>query len=207
MHGWLDAAYRAADHRTGLAPYYPFLYACALGLRAQRVLEFGAGESSVVLCNALRQTGGHLVSVSTDPQAAATETWTHLCGQSADAHPRLPAFGPFDLVLHDGSHAADVVEDDLLAALPHVRQWGLVLVHDARHSYVGPAVRGGIDRAVRAACDDLSLASCELTLPFAFGLTVIKVLGNAHLGAVRVDGADKPGSPHHTEGPAPLRGG
>lgn len=190
--------------RTGLAPHYLTLYSCAVGLGAQRVFEFGAGESTAVLLTALQETGGRLDSVSPDvpaeERADPSARWQHHRCLSAALYPALAALGPFDLVLHDGSHSADVVAADLTAILPHVKQHGLVLVHDSYHSYVGSAVREGIDRGVF-----LSGALCErATLPFGFGLTILVVLNNPHLGQVAVQAADKPTSPHHTLIPGPV---
>lgn len=200
--GWLDATQRAADHRTGLAPYYPFLYACALGLKAQRVLEFGAGESSHVLANAMQVTGGTLVSVAPEFPSGyehrLSQRWHHELALSCAAYSKLPGWGPYDLVLHDGSHSADVVSADLVAALPSVRPGGLVLVHDVGHSYVGPAMRRGV---VDMLWKKEGIGIDMLVLPFAFGLLVIQVTGATAGGLAPVDptGLDKPTSAHKSE--------
>lgn len=198
-----DMLERWRAHRTGLAPYYPFLYSLVIGMGAQRVFEFGTGESTEVLRAALEQTGGHLVVCS--PVEGETGTTTVKDGRmtryqmlSSEVW-KYNHLGPddlFDLVLHDGSHSADVVAADLAGILPRVRHGGLVLIHDTLHSYVGEQVREGVFLGRDGRHGEMP-ETARLTLPFAFGLTLVQVEGNAHLGPVSI-GPDKPSSPHHT---------
>lgn len=195
---WLVAAKLASEHQTGLAPYYPFLYACVLGLKAKQVLEFGSGLSSRVLVDALHRTGGQLLSIDPHPKTAPMlgEPWEVWARCSEDVRELMPSLPPLDLVLHDGAHSAAVVRDDLLAVLPRMRNGGLILIHDTLHSYVGPAMQEGLTQALEAlpfAGDHIG----RLTLPFAFGLTIWQVSRNG-LGTVVSIGLDKPSSLHHT---------
>lgn len=192
----LNMLERWRAHRTGLAPHYPLLYSLAIGMGAQRVFEFGMGESTEVLLHALQQTGGRLLSCSPDTHITdvyqPVAPWTPLIMTSDLA---LKTLGPedlFDLVLHDSSHSADVVAADLRGILPRVRQWGLVLVHDTLHSYVGAQMRDGLARGCEAVA-----GVTHVTLPFAFGLTVLQVTQNAALGPVSL-GPEKAASPYHT---------
>jgi hypothetical protein len=198
-------------HRTGLAPYYPLLYSLVIGMGAQRVFEFGTGESSEVLLSALKQTGGHLVSCS--PGAGGdgvtiSDNWTHWDGLSQDVVPGL--LGPddvFDLVLHDGSHSAAVVEADLLGIIPRMKEGGLILIHDVLHSYVGEQMRAAVSKVQATKNTERfnSLAAREhpraeeiwsVTLPFAFGLQILQIRNTSH-DPVSI-GPDKPSSPHRT---------
>jgi hypothetical protein len=186
-------------HRTGLAPYYPLLYSLVIGMGARRAFEFGMGESTVTLLDALVQTNGILVSCSPDAAQPPREhpNFIPLAMTSEEALKQLGPSVAFDLVLHDGSHSANVVAADLIGILPRVKQGGLVLIHDTLHSYVGAQMREGLFRG-RDGRRGEAPATAEITLPFAFGLTIWQVTGNAHLGPVSI-GAEKATSPHHTE--------
>lgn len=197
-------------HRTGLAPHYLTLYSLVIGMGAQRVFEFGTGESSQVLIEALKQTGGRLITCSPDAPVIPRDgrehgypglwaTWPML---SSEVFKELGPMDVFDLVLHDGSHSADVLAADLEGILPRVRHGGLVLIHDALHAYVGTQVRAGIRRGRDGAHGDMP-ATDSITLPFAYGLTILQMRGNVLLGSVS-QGADKPTSPHRTMGPEVL---
>jgi predicted O-methyltransferase YrrM len=185
-------------HRTGLAPYYPLLYSLVIGMGAQRVFEFGHGESSLVLQAALVQTGGHLVSCgpATGNQLLLLENlpanWTHHLTLSEEALKRLGPDDLFDLVLHDGSHSADVVAADLKGILPRMRSGGLVLVHDLLHSYVGKEMGKGVMRAL----DSVPVGVQRVTLPFAFGLQILQTFNTSNGPVSR--GPEKASSPHHT---------
>jgi predicted O-methyltransferase YrrM len=208
-------------HRTGLAPYYPLLYSLVIGMGAQRVFEFGMGESSAVLLSALEQTHGHLVSCSPDSsiskllgegvsvsemiKAGKNNAWTIWPMLSQEALTKLGPFDIFDLVLHDGSHSAAVVTADLLGIMLRMKDGGLILVHDVLHSYVGEAMRRGVSDALTwregarielVSNAMLNLVFKDVTLPGAFGLQIIQVTGTGH-GPVSI-GPDKPSSPHRT---------
>lgn len=189
-------------HRTGLAPYYPILYALVIGMGAQRVFEFGTGESTLVLLDALKATGGHLVGCSPDATTMTGDgradigRFTGYAMTSAEALARLGPEDVFDLVLHDGSHSADVVAADLEAILPRVRKGGLVLIHDTFHSYVGEQMLDGLARRGDGRSGQMPETE-RITFPFAFGLTVLQVWGNDHLGPVSL-GPEKATSTHRT---------
>jgi predicted O-methyltransferase YrrM len=196
-------------HRTGLAPHYPFLYSLVLGLGAQRVFEFGAGGSTEVLLAALNQTGGRLYSCSPDPapeiQGPDPAQWVYYGTTSDQALRHLPEAETFDLVLHDGSHSARVVEADLLAILPKVKIGGLVLIHDTLHSYVGREMRTAVTSVMDAyrldELDDFlgAVGLHVVTLPFGFGLTILQMRATLAQTQEHVSlGPEKATSPHRT---------
>jgi len=185
---------------SGLGPHYLFLYSAVRGLEAQAVFEFGVGRSTETILLALEETQGHLFSCAPKPWETTHPRHTHFPVTSeaarahVDEHRRIP---PLELVLHDGSHDAETVAADLAWVLPRVRPLGLVLVHDSAHSYSGPGVRAGIRAALEAAAE-FGVETSRVTLPYAFGLTIIRVetsLYHAPLQLTRT----KVGSPHHTE--------
>lgn len=184
------------ERRTGLSLHYPLLHAAVLGLAARRTLEFGAGGSTRVFIEALPKKGIH-TSISTETAEQVTESsgafpgpyWIHLHGCS-DAYRDFDP-GPLDLVLHDGSHAADVVSADIAWAWPHLRQFGLLLVHDTQHSYCGAEMRTGLQRGLRGA------RFSATTLPYGFGLTIIRREEGGPLAVA--PGVAKADSAHTTE--------
>lgn len=214
MTPFIEAAMRELP--TGLSLHYPLLHAAIVGLGARRTLEFGAGGSTRIFLDALPPDGVHtsismearadilsrygaaaLTRVQVERLAAGQELlpvaeWTHHCGKS-ETFRDLVGVGPLDLILHDGSHAADVVAADLSWAWPLLKRYGLLLVHDSQHSYCGAEVRSGIARGLAAAEARYSLT----TLPYGFGLTIIR-REEGGPGVIEPAPA-KVGSPHTTE--------
>lgn len=169
----------AARDDLGLAPHYLVLWAVVVGLEAVNVLEFGAGGSTFIVGEALAALGARrrLLSCSMEPPLDIVRrygpmppgvVWEHRRGLSSAL--ALTDDGHFDLILHDGAHAADVVEADLRLALPHLRRFGLVLVHDTQHSYVGGEMRD----ALRALHTAPPCALSSTTFPYGFGLTILR---------------------------------
>lgn len=174
MTAFVDQA--ITDRALGLALHYPLLHAAVVGLAARRTFEFGAGGSTRVLLDAIATTGGEHHSISTAPQEEIAARyairpparWAHTHGRSED-HRGLDV-GLLDLVLHDGSHSADVVAGDIAWIWPRLRPFGLLLVHDTQHGYVGPQMREGLRRGLDAAG-----ARCTCTtLSYGFGLTIVR---------------------------------
>lgn len=188
------------ERATGLALHYPFLHTAILGLGARRTLEFGAGGSTRVFLDALPEGATHC-SYSTETWEQVRDRygingplragWTHVQGQSQNFRHTYPG-GVLDLVLHDGSHAADVVAGDIAWAWPHLRRFGLLLVHDTQHSYCGAEMRAGVRRGLQEA----GAKYTATTLPYGFGLTILRREDGEH---PIVPACDKNGSPHRTE--------
>ena len=188
-------------HTIGLAPHYLTIYAAVLGLEAKAVFEFGTGLSTEVILDALEHTGGELFSVSTQTRedvsrrysvGLPTDRWTHLCGRTPSVLADIMGTAsPLDFVLHDGSHAADVVAADLLWVIPRMRQYGLLMLHDTQHSYVGAEVREGLRRGL------VGVVHTKTTLPYGFGLTIVRIEGARNSRVAITKG--KVGSPHATE--------
>ena len=201
-----------AERKLGLALHYPLLHAALIGLDAKSTLEFGAGGSTRVFLEALPCDATHYsISTETGQEIAARHgfrgargmlpsavdglawrpMWFHLHGLS-EKH-REVVMPWFDLILHDGSHAADVVADDIAWAWPHLRPFGLLMVHDTQHSYVGVEMREGVRRGLEKAGARFTVT----TLPYGFGLTIIR---REEDGPDAVTPAQaKVSSPHATE--------
>ncbi len=156
-----------------------------LGVEAKNVLELGAGFSTKTILEALKHTGGKLTTLD---QREIEQT-----GNGADMLQKFPnwkfvkghsvknlgemSHEPYDLVLHDGSHEWRDVYRDLKKIIPHIKRNGILLVHDTLHK---PTFR--LLMATKLA---LLFTRHEIvTLPYGYGLSVIKILGNAKNGDI-----------------------
>lgn len=186
------------ESQRGMALHYPLLYAIVRGMEAREVFEFGAGVSTRVILDALEETGGSLRSCSTEAADQIcggllypSSRWTHFQMVSEKVWTQMPSDIIFDVVLHDGSHAAPVVEDDLRHILPRMAQFGMLLVHDTQHSYSGKEVRRGLLNALQ------EVEYSMTTLPYGFGLTLVRIEGSDRNGRIHPRWR-KQGSPHET---------
>jgi predicted O-methyltransferase YrrM len=189
------------ERTLGLALHYPLLHAAVVGLGARSTFEFGAGGSTRVILEALDPDGSHH-SVSTESREAISNRhgmrpdprWLHWMGRSEEV--AFNSDARFDLVLHDGAHDAATVAHDIARIWPKLRRYGLLLVHDSQHSYVGAEVRAGLHAGLRAA------RFTSTTLPYGFGLTIVRREdGDAPISPAR----PKATSPHLTV-PTPVWG-
>lgn len=187
-----------ADRKLGLALHYPLIHATVVGLNAKRTFEFGAGGSTRVFVDAGH--GAH-ISLSTASMAELREAyniwsrdtiWAHYSGLSQTF--RDIPYKDLDIVLHDGSHAADVVEEDIAWVWPRIKRYGLLFVHDTQHSYVGQEMRAGLRRALDAVKADCSVT----TLPYGFGLTIVRKESGTDIETISPATA-KAGGQHTTE--------
>lgn len=170
--------------KSGFSRHYLTLYSLVLGLEAKKVFEFGSGFSSKTILEALKKTGGELI---TNDMRSITETgnseqdlkenpnWKYLQGKSLDVLKNEKTTG-FDLVLHDGSHNVGVVYKDLRKIIPRVKKNGLILVHDT-------FCKGfHLDLSIRLAL--LFVRHEKVTLPYGYGLTIIRILSNYGNGQI-----------------------
>lgn len=170
--------------KSGFSRHYLTLYAIALGLETKKVFEFGAGFSSKVLLEALKKTDGQLI---TNDMRSIVDTgnseqdlkdnphWKYLQGSSLEVLKQEKTTG-FDMVLHDGSHEWRVVYKDLRKIIPRMKKDGIILVHDTIHK----SFRLGM--AVKLAL--LFVRHEKVTLPYGYGLTIIRILSSYGNGRV-----------------------
>ena len=174
----------------GFTRHYLTLYTIIYGMEAKNVFEFGMGFSTQAMVEALKSTGGKLTTCDARGKGAfypeavfkdAPGNWTFHQGDTLQVVPMLD-HSPYDVVLHDGSHQRGQVAADLTNILPHIKKGGLLLVHDTNHHDLGAGMRGGID--------DSSLKDYKherLTLPYSYGLTIIKLLSSKTNEEVKID--------------------
>ncbi|OHB24572.1 MAG: hypothetical protein A2542_03170 [Parcubacteria group bacterium RIFOXYD2_FULL_52_8] len=177
---------RHHGNTSGFSRHYLLLYTLVLGLEAKKVLEFGSGFSSIVILEALRHTGGRLISTDMRPvsntgmspeEIAEHPEWTYLEGNSLTTIPVLKETG-FDLVLHDGSHEWRVVLRDLKRIIPRMKQDGLILVHDTHHRGKNFHLLLATQFAL------LGVRHEKVTLPYGYGLTITRIKGDRGHGRV-----------------------
>lgn len=176
------------NSRAGFTRHYAFLFGLVRGMRPQRVLELGCGLSSIVILEALARYGGHLTTLDmrniedTGNTAADIEKyrsiWDYVQGDSQASLQVLPETG-FDLVLHDGSHEWKTVLKDMRKVVPKMKKNGILLVHDTQH----PELGRGIRLAVRLGL--LFVPHHKVTLPYGYGLTVIRIKKDFGHGAYK----------------------
>ncbi|MFA5024993.1 MAG: class I SAM-dependent methyltransferase [Candidatus Shapirobacteria bacterium] len=214
--------FKCADsYCTGLSPFYLMIYSIVVGLETKSAFEFGAGWSTRVILDALKGTGGHLYSISTDSQkdvmiktemisgnpigpgvhdveqyySEYSENWTHCQGKSETYLKNLRTQNikePFGFVLHDGSHTEEVVYNDLVFILQKMKYNSVLLVHDVLHSHCGKGMRNAVDKALKPYEYEIA------TLPYGFGLSIIVLKDNKHNGIVEIK-RHKPTSQFLTE--------
>jgi len=170
---------------TGLCRHYMTLYSIVLGMEAKNVFEFGCGFSTKAMVKALKITKGKLTSVDMRPlstrndithtfESTNSDTWTFHQGNSLDVVPSLNHEECYDIVLHDGSHTASEVTTDLNNIAPFIKNGGLVLTHDTTHHELGPEMtKGVLDSNLTK---EYKYEIC--TLPYGYGLTIIRILKN-----------------------------
>jgi len=154
-------------------------------MEAKKVLELGSGFSTPTILAALEQTGGTLITCdqrdleNTGNSANLVQqypTWRYVKGKTEDTLHRLRA-ERFDVVLHDASHDVFPVLRDLRTIIPLVKQNGIVLIHDTAHTAF-PRLKWAIRLAFLFTRHEI------VTLPYGHGLTIVRILGSAHNGAV-----------------------
>lgn len=174
---------------TGFLKHYLTLYAIIDGLEAKKTFEFGTGISTRVILEALQRTGGQhtscdvrdLIDTGISPSLFVEQgdNWRFLQKNSNTIMTgELETYGPFDFVLHDGSHIPGEVQKDLKKIVPFMKQNSILLVHDTNNDKYGE----GMLVAVKKALQDIEHEI--VTLPFSYGLTIVKILGNKALGTV-----------------------
>jgi predicted O-methyltransferase YrrM len=163
----------SSEINTGFKKHYLTLYALVNGMESKRVLEIGGGLSTAVILQALKNTGGELITC--DPREikdlgldeniqSDNSNWTYMKDFSGNVLDKIS--GPFDVVLHDGSHEGKVLFKDLRKIFPMIKKGGVLLVHDTNH----PKLKN----ILRATCLGLfGFRHEKITLPYGNGLTIV----------------------------------
>ena len=174
---------------TGFFKHYLFLFSMVEGLEAKNTFEFGAGGSTRVIMEAHKYTGGSHYSndirdidktgLDYDFANKYLENWTYIQKNSQMiSSTDLKALGPFDFVLHDGSHIPGEVLKDLRKILTFMKQNSILLIHDTENNIYGTSLKEATHRALANTAHEI------VTLPYGYGLTIIRILENFGHGTV-----------------------
>ena len=163
------------------------IYSVARGVQAKTIVEIGVrhGMSTMALLAAAQDIGGKVFSVDIDFCKTAhsrarlfelEDYWKFFRMPSRDFIAGWTD-GPIYLAFIDGDHRLGGVWEDFSGLYPHVKQDGLILLHD---TFCTPEVskREGIDVAafVTELFNSLTYCTESVTLPYCNGLTIIRKL-------------------------------
>lgn len=186
---FIDKMYKGECKQTGFMKHYYTLFAIVEGLEAKRTFEFGTGISTKVIVNAVKERNGihHSVDVrdirdtGVEPSfyVESADNW-HFSQMNSNLFSAedFATMGPFDFVLHDGSHIPGEVAKDLKKIIPAMKQDSILMVHD---TYTDEFK--GMDVAVAKALADIDHEM--ITLPFSNGLTIVRITANLGTGTVK----------------------
>lgn len=163
----------SSEISSGFKKHYLTLYSIVNGMDSKRVLEIGGGLSTSVIIEALKNTGGELITC--DPREiknlgldenmeSKNPNWKYMKDLSTNILDQIS--GPFDVVLHDGSHEGKILFKDLRKIWPKIKNGGILLVHDTNH----PKLKNIL------LATKLALLGCrhqKVTLPYGNGLTIV----------------------------------
>ena len=167
----VEDMYLGMCRRTGFTKHYFTLFSVVEGLEAKKTFEFGTGVSTVVILEALARTGG--MHISCDTMALDQTGFDSSVDRSRLQFIRgdsrkiaRSAEGPFDFVLHDGSHDPAVANEDMKIIIPKMKLNSIIMMHDTN------------DRNLLGALlDNLKDIRHEvITLPYGYGLTLVRTL-------------------------------
>ncbi|MDP3920789.1 MAG: class I SAM-dependent methyltransferase [Candidatus Omnitrophota bacterium] len=175
---------------SGFARHHLALYSVVLGLETKSAFEFGCGRSTLTILRALRQTGGRLIScdlrdlpdtgVDANDLYRFRDIWDYLQGDSLGIASEV-GNEIFDFVLHDGSHEADIVQSDLSKIVPRMMRNSILLLHDTDHPTQDYGLQAAAERALAPYRHSL------VTLPYGYGLTIVRIDEDFGHGTVRVE--------------------
>lgn len=189
---FIDQMYQKERKQTGFTKHYYTLFAIVEGLEAKKTFEFGTGMSTKVIVEALKRTGGShiscdmrdLVDTGLTPSYYVdnADRWEYIQKNSnlisAD---ELKSKGPFDFVLHDGSHIPGEVMKDLRKIIPCMKKNSILLIHDTEDG--DKSYYSGMKMAVLKETKDV-FGTEMLTLPYGYGLTICRILHDFGNGIV-----------------------
>jgi predicted O-methyltransferase YrrM len=171
----------------GFVLHYMMLYSIVYGMEAKKVFEFGCGYSSQVILAALTRTGGSLTTAEkrdikdtgNTPEllTAHAGRWRYIQKLSGDVIKEDITGESYDVVLHDGAHEVKTVFWDIRGIVRHMKQDAILLVHDTNHKTF-PYLRWAVRLAL------LPYRYEMVTVPYGFGLTIVRIKSNFGHGKV-----------------------
>jgi len=172
-------------NNAGFCRHYLTLYSIVLGMEAKSAFEFGSGFSTKTILMALEKTNGKLITCDYRPlnqtaiffdlnELKQYPNFKYLCKRSNMIKTDIEK-ETFDFVLHDGAHDSATVINDFKMIIPRMKKGSILLLHDTTHK----------EYDLYKAVDSLSwVKNSHVTLPYGYGLTIIKIeedLGNGEV--------------------------
>lgn len=185
MLDFIKEMYTHERKQIGFMKHYFTLFSIIEGLEAKKTFEFGTGMSTRAIMEALKMTGGTHTScdmreikdtgLEMDFWVKNADRWLFIQKNSNNLSDlEVENAGPFDFVLHDGSHIPGEVLKDLKKIIPHMKKNSVLAIHDTFDS--------GMMNAVTTA---LKTVKHEMiTLPYSAHLTLVRILDNEDKGVV-----------------------
>ena len=191
-----DVLRRYTDKDCGFAKHQLFLYSLVIGMNAKNVFEFGSGDSTLTILQALDQTDGKLISCDIEGGRGPLKLskffeqntdwdcsrWNLVLKNSKHIEEILSEHAKgivFDLILHDGSHTGDIVLHDLQTIVPMMKKNAILIVHDTQHK-----ANFGLLKRCRSVMSPYKHSMT--TLPYGCGLTIIRMESDLGNGKVKV---------------------
>ena len=162
-------------NNAGFCRHYMTLYSVVLGMETKSAFEFGSGFSTKAILMALELTGGKLITcdkrayidtaIFYDPKEMNYQNWEYIRSDSSCVGDYIKN-DVFDFVLHDGSHKKSHVMEDLRMIIPKMMKDSILLMHDTEHK----------ECDLSGILTDLCwFKHSKVTLPYGYGLTIIRV--------------------------------
>ncbi len=169
--------------RRGLDKHYNLIASLVEGLEVKNAFEFGAGHSTTVILDTLKE--GSLISCDTRSleRLALPErpNWTFKNMTSSEALDMLTD-ETFEFILHDGSHDRTIVKQDLERVLGRLKKNGIIAVHDTDEEWTHTAWK--LESAVK---ETMSYIHHQMvTLPYGHGMTIVKLCEDLGAGTLEL---------------------
>lgn len=117
------------------------LYNIPVQMKAQTIVEIGAGTSTFALVAAANKTGGHVTSIDIAGEDTLNRTLNgkylmqneeKLTFISEDSL-QTPIINNIDFLFLDSGHTYDLTIAELNRWFPHIREGGIIAMHDTAH--------------------------------------------------------------------------
>lgn len=172
--------------QTGFMKHYLTLFSIVEGLETKKSFEFGTGVSTEVILEALKRTGGEHISCDIRPfektgannKILSYSNYKYI--QNTSININFDTIGPFDFVLHDGSHEYNEVHNDIKKIVPRMKKNGILLIHDTEDNGYSNTLKDAYFDAIIEITDNIE----NITLPFGYGLTICRILKDFNNGIV-----------------------
>ncbi len=175
----LDTLSLFSKAETDIGGHLLTLFALSYGIGAKVVFEIGVrdGESTVSFLQAVKKTGGVVISLDINPCEKARKRisklrledyWIFVRENSNDYVSKYAGW-PVDVLFIDGEHTRKQCEKDFNNYVPFVKRNGLIIFHDA-YNYKWPEINEYLNDLRLEKAEELEL----VRLPYNSGLGIAR---------------------------------